>query len=238
MGLRFYFIGTFLNSRTLNLTQFFYDGRLSLRRFLNTRRICAPVHTHTYTHVCTRIHRIYVRRAAYARIDTPRVSSYICVRLRDICLHCSPVEHRRKPSSREPETTISTYICLTSSPRPWKRDIKFILLLDSTFHSPPLSLPLTKLVSAIATGDFAGGVASEFFCQFHLIALVLRYFADREASARRSHLFVRGNVKSRERVCRAIIGREMRSSAEIPHAVCGVSIFRETLGKFKRICRQ
>jgi hypothetical protein len=37
-----------------------------------------------------------------------------------------------------------------------KKDIKFILLLDSP--------PLAKLVSAIAAGDSAGGITVEFFC--------------------------------------------------------------------------
>lgn len=47
-----------------------------------------------------------------------------------------------------------------------KRDIKFILLLDGS--------PLAKLVSAIASGDFAGGITDEFFffAGFNLIALV------------------------------------------------------------------
>lgn len=45
-----------------------------------------------------------------------------------------------------------------------KRDIKFILLLDGS--------PLAKLVSAIAPGDFAGGITDEFFAGFNLIALV------------------------------------------------------------------
>lgn len=45
-----------------------------------------------------------------------------------------------------------------------KRDIKFILLLDSS--------PLAKLVSAIVSGDFAGGITDEFFVRFNLIAPV------------------------------------------------------------------
>lgn len=67
-----------------------------------------------------------------------------------------------------------------------KRDIKFILLLDGS--------PLAKLVSTIASGDFAGGITGEFFAGFNLIALVLALVEDRGATQERTNVSVRGGI--------------------------------------------
>ena len=58
-----------------------------------------------------------------------------------------------------------------------KRDIKFILLLDGS--------SLAKLVSAIAFGDFAGGITDKFFAGFNLIALVESGGATQERTCKR-----------------------------------------------------
>lgn len=67
-------------------------------------------------------------------------------------------------------------------------------------------LSRAKLVSAIASGDFAGGITDEFFAGFNLIALVPRVPVEDRGRATQERTY--GAVSARDRMYKLLRTQE------------------------------